>query len=147
MANLDFGTEELLEQASADSAAIWHLAARWARERDGSVDGWAQFVGGQFAPTWDDMGDDASALDVASQVALILASQADMRPTALDGDASHAEVVTDGPDPEYLQESGTTEADIDRTNEIVFRAIAERRGLLLRQFRDQAGLHLVFEKS
>jgi hypothetical protein len=56
MADLDFSNEEILEQARGDSAAIWHLAARWARERDGSVDGWASFVGREFAPTWDSMG-------------------------------------------------------------------------------------------
>lgn len=146
MADLDFTDGEILEQARGDSSAIWHLAARWARERDGSVDGWGAFVGRAFAPTWDEVGEHASALDVARQTALIMAAQADMRPVALSGDADQAEVVIDGPDAEFLDSFGTTMVDIDRTNELVFRAIAERRGLSLECRRDDAGLHLVFRR-
>jgi hypothetical protein len=147
MTDFDFTNEEILEQARGDSAAIWHLAARWARERDGSVDAWASFVGGEFAPTWDGFGDNASALEVARQVALIMAGQADMRPAALSGDASSAELVVEGPDPEYLEVSATTTPEIDRTHELVFRAIAERRGMTLECRRDDAGLHLVLARS
>ena len=146
MANLDFTNDEILEQARGDSAAVWHAAARWSRDRDGSVDRWASFIGDQFAPTWDEMGDDASALDVARQTGLIMAGQADMQLKDLSGDASRAELLLEGPDPEYLESFGTTNAEIDRTHEIVFGAIAERRGLALECRRDNAGLHLVFER-
>jgi hypothetical protein len=37
----------------------------------------------------------------------------------------------------------TTVVDIDRTNELVFRAIAEGRGMTLECRQDEAGLHLV----
>lgn len=55
--------------------------------------------------------------------------------------ADRAEVVIDGPDAEFLDSFGTTTVDIDRTNEIVFGAITERRGLGLECRRDDAGLH------
>src|SRR6185503_17173276 len=105
--DLDFSTDEILEQARGDSAALWHIAVRWARDRDGSVDDWASFVGGVFAPSWDSLGDDASALVVARQVGLIMAGQEDMRLKALTGDAVRAELVASGPDPEILEQFGT----------------------------------------
>ena len=40
----------------------------------------------------------------------------------------------------------TTREDIDRANELVFRAIAEGRGMTLESRRDDAGLHLVFSR-
>jgi hypothetical protein len=146
MTDLDFTPDEILEQARGDSAAVWHMAARWARERDGSVDGWASFVGKEFAPTWDEMGENASTLDVARQVALIMAGQADMKPIELSGDDARAEVIVEGPAPDYLKASGTSVAEIDRTHELVFGAIAERRGMTLDCRRDQVGLHLVFAR-
>ena len=51
MAKIEFTNDEILEQARGDSAAIWHAAARWARDRDGSVEAWASFMGREFAPT------------------------------------------------------------------------------------------------
>ena len=69
MGDLDFDRDELLEQARGNSSAIWHLAARYAREREGSVDGWASYVGAAFAPSWDPMGDRPSARRVALQSA------------------------------------------------------------------------------
>lgn len=146
MTDLDFTTDELLEQARGNQTGIWYLAARWARERDGSVDGWASFVGREFAPTWDEMGDDASARDVAVGAARNMATTADMRPVELTGDHGRAELLLEGPDQETLDGSGVTRDDIDRTNELVFRAIAERRGMTLEAQRDDAGLHLVFAR-
>jgi len=146
VADLDFSDAEILEQTRSDSAAVWHMAARWAREREGSVDGWASFVGREFAPSWDGLGDQASARDVAQQVGLIMAGLADMRPAELSGDASRAELVVEGPDPESLDSFGTRVADIDRTHELVFGAIAERRGMTLETRRDDAGLHLLFAR-
>ena len=146
MTDLDFSTEEILEQARGDSAAIWHMGVRWARERDGSVDDWASFVGRAFAPSWDSLGDDASALVVARQVGLIMAGQGDMRPKALSGDAARAEVVAEGPDPESLEQFGTTIEDIDRAQELVHGAIADRRGMTLECRRDGADFHMVFAR-
>ena len=146
MTDLDFSSDEILEQARGDSAAVWHLAARWARERDGSVDGWASFVGREFAPSWDSLGDDASALVVARQVGLIMAGLADMRPKDLSGDASRAELVVEGPDPEYLEQSGTTTEEIDRTQQLVFAAIADRRGMTLECRRAGSDFYMAFAR-
>ena len=146
MADLDFDRDELLEQARGNQTAIWHLAARWARDHDGSVDGWAAFVGREFAPSWDEMGSDASARKVALQSALNMATTADMRPVRLTGDDTRAELVLEGPDQEALDAFATTREEIDRTNELVFRAIAEGRGMTLEIRRDDAGLHLIFSK-
>ena len=131
MADLDFSPEELLEQARGNETAFWHLGLRWARERDGSVDAWAAFVGEQFAPSWDEMGEGASAHEVARLAGLNLATTVDMRPVELTGDESHAELVIEGPDEESLNEWGTKREDNDRANELVFRGIAERRGMTL----------------
>ena len=144
--DLDFDSDELLEQARGNQTAIWHLAARWAREHEGSVDGWASFVGREFAPSWDEMGSDASAREVAVQSALNMATTADMRPVELTGDETRAELVLEGPDQDLLDAFDTTREEIDRTNELVFRAIAEGRGMTLECRRDDAGLHLVFAK-
>jgi len=95
MGDLDFDRDELLEQARGNSSAIWHLSARYAREREGSVDGWASYIGAAFA---------------------------------------------------HLDEYGTTVVEIDCTNELVFRTIAEGRGLTFDCHRDGAGLHLVFAR-
>lgn len=147
MADLEFTNDELLEQARGNQTGIWYLAARWAKERDGSVDGWASFVGREFAPTWDEMGDDASARDVANGAALNMATTADTRPVELTGDHERAELVLEGPDQEALAGSGMTRDEIDRTNELVFRAIAERRGMTLETRRDDSGgWHLVFAR-
>lgn len=146
MADLDFSPEQLLEQARGNQTAFWHLGLRWARERDGSVDAWAGFVGEQFAPSWDELGEDASAHEVARLAGLNLATTADMRPVELSGDDSRAEVVIEGPDEKWLTEWDTTRDDNDRANELIFRAIAERRGMTLEARRDGAGLHLVFAR-
>lgn len=146
MADLDFTTDELLHQARGNQTAIWHLAVRWARERDGSVEAWAAFVGREFAPSWDEMGDDASAREVALGAALNMATTTDMRPVGLTGDDSRAELLLEGPDDESLEAFATTREDIDRANELVFRAIAEGRGMTLESRRDDAGLHLVFSR-
>jgi hypothetical protein len=146
MADLDFTPQEILEQARGDSAALWHVGVRWAREHDGSVDAWASFVGRVFAPSWDSLGDDASALVVARQVGLIMASQGDMRPTALSGDAARAEVVAEGPDPDALEQFGTSIEDIDQAQELVFGAIADRRGMTLECRRAGPDFHMTFAR-
>ncbi len=146
MGDLDFDRDELMEQGRGNQTAIWHMAVRYARERDGSVDAWASFVGAQFAPGWDPMGDRPSARRVALQSALNMATTADMRPVEVTGDDDQAELLLDGPEQTWLDDSGTTQEDIDRTNELVFRAIAEGRGLTLDARRDGAGFHLVFAR-
>ena len=144
---LDFSPEELLKQARGNQTAFWHLALAWARQRDWSVDTWAGFVGRHFARSWDEMGDDPSALQVARTAALNVATTADMRPVQLSGDESRAELVIEGPDEEWLKDFGTTLEDTDRANEMIFRAIAERRGLKHEARRDGAGLHLIFTRG
>ena len=147
MEKLDFSAEELLEQARSNQTAFWHLALAWTRQRDWTVDTWAGFVGRHFARSWDEMGDDPSALQVARTAALNVATTADMRPVKLSGDDSRAELVIEGPDEEWLNDFGTTLDDTDRANEMIFRAIAERRGLKLEARRDEAGLHLIFMRG
>ncbi len=147
MADLNFSPEVLLEQARGNETAFWHLALLWARQRDGSADGWAEFVGEQFAPSWDELGDRASALEVARLAGLNVATTADMRPVALTGDDSRAELVIEGPEDHWLSQFGTTREESDRANELIFRAIARRRGLTLERQRDERGLHLVFARE
>ena len=49
MADTEFTPERLLEQASGNQSAIFLVGLAWAKQRDGVVDGWAEFVGDQFA--------------------------------------------------------------------------------------------------
>jgi hypothetical protein len=144
--DLDFDRDELLEQARGNQTAIWHMAARYAREREGSVDGWASFVGAAFAPSWDPMGARPAARRVALQSALNMATTGDMHPVAVTGDDDRAELVLEGPEHEYLDQFGTTVEDIDRANELVFRAIAEGRGLTLDSHREGDRLRLTFAR-
>jgi hypothetical protein len=54
--------------------------------------------------------------------------------------------VVEGPDPEYLDQAGTTTEEIDRTQQLVFAAIAERRGMTLDCSRDESGFHMTFAR-
>jgi hypothetical protein len=128
MDDLDFSSDQLLEQAKGNVSAVWHASARWARDQPGGVDAWASFVGRAFAPGWDELGD-ASAIEVARVAALNYATTADLRPIDLSGDARQAVLTLSGPEQGWLDEFGTTVAEIDRSNELVFAAIAERRGM------------------
>lgn len=147
MSGIDFGTDELLEQARGNQTAIWHLAVRRAREQEGSVEGWASYVGDGFAPSWDEMGENASALDVARMAAMNIATTADMRPTALEGDQTRAVVTVEGPEADWCEAMGTSIEDLDRTNEIIFSAIARRRGLSMTQERIGTSFRLIFERT
>lgn len=104
-------------------------------------------MGEQFAPSWDELGNPASALRVARLAALNMATTADSRPVALTGDDDRAEVLIEGPDDDLLSGWGTTREESDRANELVFRTIAERRGLTLEATRDEMGLHLAFARA
>lgn len=146
MGDTEFSTERLLEQASGNQSAIFLMAVRWARERDGSVDEWATFVGNQFAEGWSNLRD-SGALEVARMAGLNFACSADSKFVGLEGDASRAEAVIDGPDPEWLEESGVSVVDHDRANELIFGRIADHVGLSFESHRDAEGLHLTFSQT
>ena len=146
MADTDFSTERLLEQASGNQSAIFLTALRWARERDGSVDAWASFLGEQFADGWSSMRD-AGARDVARLAGLNFACSAESKFIALEGDATRAEAVVEGPDPEWLEETGVSVEDNDRATELIFGRIAETLGLSFESHRGADGLHLTFSRA
>ena len=146
MGDTEFSKERLLEQASGNQSAFFLMGIRWARERDGSVDAWATFVGSQFAEGWSDLRD-GGALKVAQMAGLNFASSADSKFIGLEGDASRADAVIDGPDADWLKESGVSREDYDRANEVIFARIAEYLGLSFVSHRDEAGLHLVFSEA
>jgi hypothetical protein len=145
MNDTEFPTERLLEQASGNQSAMFIVSLAWAKQREGSVDGWAGFVGDQFADSWDSMRD-SGAREVARIAGLNFASSADSTFVRLEGDAQRAEAVIEGPDPEYLEGTGVTPEDSDRANELIFGRIAAHLGLSLDVRRDEAGLHLVFSR-
>jgi hypothetical protein len=146
MGDTEFSTERLLEQASGNQSAIFLIALRWARERDGSVDEWATFIGNQFAEGWSSLRD-GGALEVARMAGLNFACSADSKFIGLEGDASRAEALIDGPDPEWLEESGVSVEDHDRANELIFGRIADHVGLSFESRRDAVGLHLTFSQA
>lgn len=146
MADIDFSKERLFEQASGNQSAMYFVGLAWAKQRDGSVDGWAEFVGEQFADSWNELRG-GSALEVARSAGLNFASSADSELVSVEGDEDRAEAVIDGPDPEWLEDSQLTREDVDRANELIFRGIAEHIGFQLEARRDPDGLHLVFTKG
>jgi uncharacterized protein involved in tellurium resistance len=142
----DFTTERLLEQASGNQSAIFLLALRWARERDGSVDGWANFLGEQFAEGWENLRD-SGARAVAQVVGLNFASSADSKFVGLEGDESRAEAVIEGPDSEWLKDSGVSLEDNDRANELIFRRIVEPLGLSVEMRREGSRAYYTVSKG
>ena len=146
MGDTDFSTDRLLEQASGNQSAMFFVALRWARDRDGSVDGFANFVGEQFAGSWDDMRD-ASARDIARIAGINFASSADSTFIGLEGDDQRAEALIERPDAEWLADTGVTLEDSDRANELIFARIAQQIGVRFAIHRDANGLHLVFSRG
>ena len=142
----DFNTDDLLEQARGNQTALYYLAARRAKELEGSVDGWASYVAEDFAPSWDEMGDEASASRVARMAAMNMATTSDMRVTGLEGDDSRAVVTLEGPDPEWIEAMNVSVQDVDRVNELIFDAIATRRGLTYGQERTGNTLRMTFAR-
>src|SRR5215210_7501073 len=110
----EFSTEDLLEQARGNLTAFYYLAARRAKEMEGSVEGWAAYIGDDFAPGWDGMGDDASALQVATQAAMNMATTADMRVVDVSGDDTRAVLTLEGPEQEWVDAMKTAIEDLDR---------------------------------
>ena len=96
MAELEFTTDELLEQARGNETGLWHACVLWAKQQPGGVDAWASFIGKAFAPSWDDMGD-ASALEVARVAGLNFATTADIRPVDVSGDEARAVLISLNP--------------------------------------------------
>lgn len=145
MDDIEFSESRLREQASGNQSAMFLVSLAWAKQRDGSVDAYAAFVGDEFAGSWDEMRG-AGARDVARVAGLNFASSADSRFVRLDGDESRAEAVIQGPDPDWLDGTVITVADSDRANELIFGRIADHLGLRLEAHRDEEGLHLIFSK-
>jgi hypothetical protein len=144
MGDTEFSTERLLEQASGNQTAIFLMALRWAKEREGSVDSWATFMGEQFAPGW---GSEEGAREVARNAGLNFACGAESEFAALEGDASRAEAVIEGPDAQWLEDTGVSQQDYDRANELIFGRIAEHLGLSFAARRSGAGFHLMFSRE
>lgn len=145
MADIEFSNERLLEQASGNQSGLFFVGLAWAKQRDGSVQGWAEFVGENFADSWNELRG-GSALEVARMAGMNFASSADSKLVSVDGDDGRAEALIDGPDSEWLENTTVTREDVDRANALIFRGIAEHIGLRLEAHRDSAGLHLVFSK-
>ena len=145
MNDTEFSAERLLEQASGNQSGMFMVSLAWAKQRDGSVDGWAGFVGDQFADSWNSMRD-RGARDIARIAGLNFASSADSKFIRLEGDDQRAEAVIQGPDPEWFEGTDLTSEDSDRANELIFRRIAAHLGLSLEARRDAEGLHLVFSR-
>lgn len=142
----DFSTEDLLEQARGNQTAFYYLAARRAKEMEGSVERWASYVADDFAPSWDQMGDKPSALEIATQSAMNMATTADMHVVDVSGDDSRAVVTLEGPEEEWVDTMKVAVEDLDRVNEIIFAAITTRRGLTFTQEREGGSVRLTFER-
>jgi hypothetical protein len=142
---IEFSEARLLQQAAGNQSAMFLVSLAFAKKRDGSVDAYAEFVGEEFAESWDEL-KGAGAMAVARMTGMNFASSADSKLVALNGDDSRAEAVIEGPDPEWLTGTSVTTDDSDHANEIIFRKIAEHLDLRLETHRDDAGLHLVFSK-
>ena len=145
MTELNFSTEELLEQAKGNETGLWHATVLWAKQQPGGIDAWASFIGKANAPSWDELGE-ASALDVARAAGRNYATTADMQPVDLTGDESRAVLTLAGPAQDVLDEMGTSVEDIDRSHEVLLSVIAERRGLTVSAERSADTLRLTFAR-
>jgi hypothetical protein len=67
MGDTDSSAERRLQQASANQSALFFVALSSAKQRGGSVDAWAGFVGDQFAESWNEMRG-AGAREVARKI-------------------------------------------------------------------------------
>lgn len=75
MDDVEFSESRLLEQASGNQSAMYLVSLAWAKQRDGSVDSYALFVGDEFADSWDELRG-AGARAVARMAGLNFASSA-----------------------------------------------------------------------
>jgi hypothetical protein len=144
--DLEFNADEVLRRAKGNLTAVWYVSLAWAKKQADGLESWASFIGEEFAPSWDELGDNTSALEVARQAALNFATTDDMRPVDLSGDDSRAVLSIAGPDQEWLDE-GATAAELDRAYELVYSAIAKRRGLTLSAERTGDTLRMTFERG
>lgn len=108
------------------------------------MDEWARFVGEDFAPSWDEMGDETSAREVARMAGLNIATTADMNAVDLTGDDGYAALTVEGPEQEWVDSMGTTVEELDRTTQLIFSAIAQRRGLTYSQEREGDTFRMIF---
>ena len=145
MSSLEFNSDDLLEHGRGNHSAVFYVSAQWAKTQADGLEGWATFIGQSFAPSWDEL-EDSSALDVARNAGRNFATTADMSPVDLSGDASSAVLTVRGPEREWCEEFGVTVEDIDRSNELIYAAIAERRGLALSIQRTDDTLALTFTR-
>jgi hypothetical protein len=145
MTDLEFSADEVLRRAKGNLTAVWYVSLAWAKKQADGPDGLASFIGEEFAPSWDELGDNTSALEVARQAALNFATTDDMQPVDLSGDDSRAVLSIAGPEQEWLDQ-GVTQAELDRAYELVYSAIAKRRGLTLSAERTGGTLRMTFER-
>ena len=61
-------------------------------------------------------------------------------------DDARATVTCEGPEAEWLDQTGVAAEDLDRVNEVIFGAIAERRGLAYTQEREGSTLRMSFAR-
>jgi hypothetical protein len=57
-----------------------------------------------------------------------------------------AVLTVDGPEQEWLDSMGTTLEELDRTNALIFGAIADRRGLSFRNEREGGTFRMIFSR-
>jgi hypothetical protein len=84
---------------------------------------------------------------VAQVVGLNFASSVDSKFVGLEGDESRAEAVIEGPDSEWLKDSGVSLEDNDRANELIFRRIVEPLGLSVEMRREGSRAYYTVSKG
>ncbi len=127
MAQLEFTSEELYQQAQGNITAFVLATFAYLKESGQQPDEWVAFVGNRFAPGWQSLKDQGAKAAMQSLALNFLSGGADFQ--SFSGDETRAEaVMINWPPADFLEELGLTQQDVDAFYDI-FKPIATSLGL------------------
>ena len=127
MAQLEFTSEELYEQAQGNVTAFILTTIAYFKESGQKPDEWITFVGDRFAPGWQSLKDQGAKAALQALALNFLSGGAHLQ--SFSGDETGAEaVLVDWPPTDILEMLGLNQHDVDAFYEI-FKPIATLLGL------------------
>lgn len=127
MAQLEFTSEELYEQAQGNVTAFILTTIAYFKESGQKPDEWITFVGDRFAPGWQSLEDQGAKAAMQALALNFLSGGAHLQ--SFSGDETRAEaVMIDWPPTDILEMLGLSQHDVDAFYEI-FKPIATLLGL------------------
>ena len=143
--DMEFTPEDLLSQAQGNATAIALATIAYLKERGLAIDEYFEFVGQQFAPSWEELRGQPVA-DVARTAALNMVSVGGTL-RSLQGNDTRAEVlIAEWPTDDDLSELRLTLSDSDPLWNI-FLPIMEYLGIHYAWQRQDDGVMMTFERE